>query len=110
MKEVLLKRYAIIVDGKQTAAANVIEKAVDLHALRIIGASGYEKTVKYIWRGWIVQDADDATKFIDYKEVANPSYWAQLNPDRMRAPVYRMPPSKSDSYSLCMGAESLGTV
>ena len=89
MQEVLLKRYATIIEGRQTVVANVIEKSVDLHALRVIGSSGYQKTVKYLWKGWLVQDDNDATTFVDYKQKANPSYWVHLNPDRMRAPVYQ---------------------
>lgn len=89
MSEVMLKRYATINDGSQTAVANVIEKSVDLHALRVIGSSGYQKTVKYLWKGWLVQDDSDATTFVDYKQKANPNYWVHLNPDRMRAPIYQ---------------------
>lgn len=89
MQYVLLKRYGIIVDGEQTPVTNVIEKAVDLHALRVIGSSGYQKTINYLWRGWVVQDDDDATNFVEYKDKANPSYWVHLDPDRMRAPVYQ---------------------
>ena len=40
LQEVLLKRYSILVSGEETAPANVIERAVDLHALRVIGSSG----------------------------------------------------------------------
>ncbi len=89
MQNVLLKRYGIILDGKQTPVSNVIEKAVDLHAVRVIGSSGYQKTISYLWRGWLVQDDEDATTFVEYKDKANPSYWAHLDPDRMRAPVYQ---------------------
>lgn len=42
MHSVLLKRYSIISDGEATPPVNVIEKAVDLHALRVIGSSGYQ--------------------------------------------------------------------
>lgn len=89
MQKVLLKRYGVLVDGQQTPVTNVMEKAVDLHAVRVIGSSGYQKCINYLWRGWLVQDDDDATTFIEYKEKANPSYWAHLDPDRMRAPVYQ---------------------
>jgi hypothetical protein len=40
LQEVLLKRYSILINGEETAPANVIERAVDLHALRVIGSSG----------------------------------------------------------------------
>lgn len=87
--ETLLKRYSILRDGVETEPANVIERAVDLHALRVIGSSGYQKCVKYLWKGWLHQDDKDAGNFVDYRDKANTSYWVHLNPDRMRAPVYQ---------------------
>src|SRR5271168_3512952 len=89
MHSILLKRYATIRDGEPTNVANVVETAVDLHALRVIGSSGYQKTVQYIWKGWLVQDDEDPTRFVDYKEKANTHYLVHVNPDRMRAPVYQ---------------------
>src|SRR2546423_3174883 len=89
MQDVLLKRYAIIRNGKETEPANVIERAVDLHALRVIGSSGYQKCVKWLWKGWLHQDDKDAGNFAAYKDKANTSYWAHLNPDRMRSTVYQ---------------------
>ena len=56
LQDVLLKRYSIMLDGEETMPANVIERAVDLHALRVTGSSGYQKCVNYLWRGWLVQD------------------------------------------------------
>lgn len=89
MQETLLKRYSIVINGKETEPANAIERAVDLHALRVIGSSGYQKCVNHLWRGWLVQDDLDPSKFISYKKKADPSYWAHLDPDRMRAPQYQ---------------------
>ena len=89
LQEMLLKRYSIMVDDEQTAPANVIERAVDLHALRVTGSSGYQKCVNYLWRGWLVQDENDPSSFVDYKKKANTKYWAHVDPDRMRAPVYQ---------------------
>lgn len=89
MHSVLLKRYSIIVNGHPTLPANVIEKAVDLHALRIIGSSGYQKCINFLWRGWLVQDEDDPSTFVDYKDKDNTSYISHLDPDRMRAPMYQ---------------------
>jgi hypothetical protein len=89
MQEVLLKRYSILRHGQETEPANVIERAVDLHALRVIGSSGYQKCVSWLWKGWIHQDDKDAGNFVAYKDKANTSYWAHLDPDRMRAPVYQ---------------------
>ncbi|KAH0340861.1 hypothetical protein KCU74_g85, partial [Aureobasidium melanogenum] len=89
LQSILLKRYSIVIDGEETAPNNVIEKAVDLHALRVIGSSGYQKCITYLWRGWLVQDEDDPTRFIDYKLKTSTSYWDHLDPDRMRAPLYQ---------------------
>lgn len=85
----LLQRYSIEVNGEETEPANVIERAVDLHALTVIGSSGYQKCIRYLWKGWIQQDDKDAGNFIDYEARANTSYWVHLNPDRMRAPMYQ---------------------
>ncbi|KAI7655499.1 hypothetical protein KC319_g9987, partial [Hortaea werneckii] len=89
MQEMLLKRYSFVVDGEETIPANAIEKAVDLHALRVIASSGYQKCISHLWRGWLVQDEDDPSRFVDYKLKTDTSYWAHLDPDRMRVPQYQ---------------------
>ena len=89
MREVLLRRYSIMRKDEETEPANVIERAVDLHCLIVIGSSGYQKCVKYLWRGWIHQDDLDPGKFVFYKDRDNTHYWDHLNPDRMRTPVYQ---------------------
>ncbi|KAH9995333.1 hypothetical protein F4779DRAFT_623207 [Xylariaceae sp. FL0662B] len=86
---VLLKRYSIMIDGEATPPVNVIEKAVDLHALRVIGSSGYQKCIGYLWRGWLVQDENDPASFVEYKNRDNINLWSHLDPDRMRAPMYQ---------------------
>ncbi|GAB1318569.1 Calcium channel yvc1 [Madurella fahalii] len=89
MHSVLLKRYSILVDGQPTKPVNVVEKAVDLHALRVIGSSGYQRCINFLWRGWLVQDENDPSTFVDYKDRDNTSYISHLDPDRMRAPMYQ---------------------
>ena len=79
LQEVLLKRYSIVVDGEETKPSNAIEKAVDLHAVIVIGSSGYQKCVNYLWRGWLVQDEDDPSRFIDYKLKTSTSFWYALH-------------------------------
>jgi hypothetical protein len=88
-EEVLLKRYSTLVDGEPTAPANAVEKAVDLHAVTVIGSSGYQKCINYLWRGWVVQDDEDPSRFVTYEHKTNTSYWAHLDPDRMRVPKYQ---------------------
>ncbi|KAK0746868.1 hypothetical protein B0T18DRAFT_161786 [Schizothecium vesticola] len=89
MQSVLLKRYSIVMDDRPTPPANVVEKAVDLHALRVIGSSGYQRCINFLWRGWLVQDEDDPATFVDYRDKDNASFWVHLDPDRMRAPMYQ---------------------
>ncbi|KAK5729058.1 Calcium channel yvc1 [Elasticomyces elasticus] len=89
MQEVLLKRYSIVVDGEDTAPANAIERAVDLHAVRVIGSSGYQKCIAHLWRGWLMQDPDDGSRFVDYRGKTDTSYWSHFDPDRMRVPQYQ---------------------
>ncbi|TAQ84294.1 hypothetical protein B7494_g7384 [Chlorociboria aeruginascens] len=89
MHSILLKRYSILISSEQTMPANVIERAVDLHALRVTGSSGYQRCVNYLWRGWLVQDENDPSSFVDYRSKASTNYWVHVHPDRMRAPVYQ---------------------
>lgn len=89
MQEVLLKRYSILRGQEETKPANVVERAVDLHALSVIGSSGYQRCVKFLWRGWLHQDDMNPANFIEYKYKTSTNYWDHLNPDRMRAPVYQ---------------------
>ncbi|KAK9445829.1 potassium ion channel Yvc1 [Metarhizium brunneum] len=83
---VLLHRYSYIANGIPTPPVNVIEKAVDLHSVRVIGSSGYQKCIHYLWRGWLVQDENDPSVFVDYKDKDNPNFFVHMDPERMRAP------------------------
>jgi hypothetical protein len=89
LEDVLLKRYSLLVNGEATVPANAIERAVDLHSLTVIGSSGYQKCISYLWRGWLVQDDDDPSRFVDYEKKTNTNYWEHLDPDRMRVPMYQ---------------------
>ena len=89
LQGLLLKRYSILIGGEPTEPANAVERAVDLHALRVIGSSGYQKCITYLWRGWLVQDDQYPSNFIPWTQKANTTYWAHFDPDRMRAPLYQ---------------------
>ncbi|KAF2860495.1 hypothetical protein K470DRAFT_70793 [Piedraia hortae CBS 480.64] len=89
MQSLLLKRYSIVVDGRETEPTNAVEKAVDLHAVTVISSSGYQKCISHLWRGWLIQSEEDASCFVDYKEKGNPNYWVHFDPDRMRVPQYQ---------------------
>ncbi|KAE8356559.1 hypothetical protein BDV28DRAFT_94847 [Aspergillus coremiiformis] len=89
LTHILLKRYSVFIDGEENVPANVIERAVDLHALRIIGSSGYQKGIKYLWNGWYCQQDGNPTNFVPYGEKDNTSFAVHFNPDRMRTPLYQ---------------------
>lgn len=89
LSSLLLKRYSILVDSQPTKPANAVERAVDLHALRVIGSSGYQKCINYLWRGWLVQDELDPACFVPWRLKINTDYWAHFDPNRMRAPQYQ---------------------
>ncbi|KAF4584190.1 potassium ion channel Yvc1 [Ophiocordyceps camponoti-floridani] len=89
MHDILLRRYSIMIDGAPTNPANVIEKAVDLHAIRVIGSSGFQKCIGHLWRGWLVTDPDDPSVFIDYKDRDDTNILVHMDPNRMRVPKYQ---------------------
>ncbi|KAK3176692.1 hypothetical protein OEA41_008017 [Lepraria neglecta] len=89
LQDLLLKRYSILVNGEETEPANAVERAVDLHALRVIGSSGYQKCISYLWKGWLIQDDQYPSNFIAWDNKANTNYWDHFDPDRMRAPLYQ---------------------
>ncbi|EPS30177.1 hypothetical protein POX_b02812 [Penicillium oxalicum] len=89
LKNILLKRYSIFIEGEESSPANVVERAIDLHALRVIGSSGYQKCIQYIWRGWICQEEGNPTNFVEYRDKSSTDYWVHFHPDRMRTPLYQ---------------------
>lgn len=89
LKQCLLKRYSIFSDGEDTGPANAIERAVDLHALRVIGSAGYQKCIKYLWRGWFCQEEGNPSNFVEYENKDSTDFWVHFHPDRMRSPVYQ---------------------
>ncbi|KAI4194088.1 MAG: hypothetical protein LQ350_007977 [Teloschistes chrysophthalmus] len=89
LQSLLLKRYSILIASESTEPANAVERAVDLHALRIIGSSGYQKCISYLWRGWLIQDDAAPSNFIAWTGKADTDFWNHFDPDRMRAPLYQ---------------------
>ncbi|SLM36375.1 Polycystin cation channel, PKD1/PKD2 [Lasallia pustulata] len=85
----LLKRYSTLNRSVPTPPSNVVETAVDQHALRIIASAGYQRCIAYLWRGWLVQDEANPANFVPWRDRATTAYWPHFDPDRMRAPVYQ---------------------
>ena len=89
LHDLLLKRYSVLVNGEETEPANAVERAVDLHALRVIGSSGYQKCIGYLWKGWVIQDDQYPSNFVAWEGKINTNYWDHFDPDRMRTPFYQ---------------------
>jgi hypothetical protein len=89
LRSILLQRYATIVDGKRSCIANVIENSVDLHALRVISTTRYQRYVQYLWNGWLVPSDDDPNRFVEYKHKTDTRFLSHVDPDRMRTPAYQ---------------------
>ncbi|KAK6346787.1 hypothetical protein TWF696_006896 [Orbilia brochopaga] len=87
--ELLVKRFSHLQNGEVTDPMSAIERAVDLHALQVIGSSGYQKCIKYLWNGWMVQDEHDPTQFVFYKDITSVRYATHVHPDRLKAPKYQ---------------------
>lgn len=68
---------------------NVVELAIELHALTIIGSSGYQKCISHLWNGWVLQHGDDSSRFVGDSEKMNTNYWSHFRSDRMRVPRYQ---------------------
>ena len=89
LERLLLTRFSTLRDGRPTRPANAIEMAIDMHALRVIASSGFQRTIGYIWRGWLVQDDEDPSRFVRYERKAALQYCAHWDVDRIRVPVYQ---------------------
>ena len=89
LQDVLLKKYSITIQEQETEPTNAIERAVDLHCLRVIGSSGYQKCISYLWKGWLVQDDSTPSRYVPWDYKASTEYTDHLDPDRMRAPQYQ---------------------
>lgn len=88
-KNMLCKRYSITLHGEDAEPVNALELAVDLHSTAIISTSGYQRCIKWLWRGWIVQDSMDPNEYIFYHELGNLSFSSHFNPDRLKTPKYQ---------------------
>ncbi|KAK9453130.1 hypothetical protein V1511DRAFT_505722 [Dipodascopsis uninucleata] len=89
-ENMLCRRYQIEMSGGVvTDPRNALELAVDLGALTVIGSSGYQKCITWMWHGWIVQSDTNPLEYIPYRSVAVPKFWTHFDPDRIKTPLYQ---------------------
>lgn len=85
----LCHRYSICVNDKETTAFNVMELAVDMHSTTIIGSAGYQRCIKWLWRGWIIQSEKDPYSYELYREAASHKIGCHFKPSRIKTPYYQ---------------------
>lgn len=85
----LCHRYTINLNGVDSVPASALEMAVDMHSTIVIGSSGYQRCVKWLWRGWIVQSSTDPHSYVMYKGVSSHSIRVHFDPNRIKTPLYQ---------------------
>lgn len=85
----LCHRYTISLDGVESEPVSALELAVDMHSTTIIGSSGYQRCIKWIWRGWIVQSSTDPHSYVLYKGVSSSKIRTHFDPERIKTPAYQ---------------------
>lgn len=85
----LCHRYTISIDGVESESVSALELAVDMHSTIIIGSSGYQRCIKWVWRGWIVQSSKNPHSFIRYRGVASSGIRTHFDPGRIKTPAYQ---------------------
>ncbi|CCF60248.1 hypothetical protein KAFR_0J01840 [Kazachstania africana CBS 2517] len=87
--QLLLRRYVINENDKDSEPMNSVELATDMHYTLVIGSSGFQRCLKWLWRGWIVQSRRDPTMFIKDDIVSSPHLFEHFNPNRIKTPKYQ---------------------
>ncbi|KAH3680484.1 hypothetical protein WICMUC_000271 [Wickerhamomyces mucosus] len=85
----LTHRFVVNLNTIDSEPANALELAVDMHSTTIIGSSGYQRCVKWLWNGLIVQSAKNPSCYVFYKDVAKNSLLTHFNPNRIKTPLYQ---------------------
>lgn len=84
----LCHRYSINLNDEDSEPANALELAVDTHSL-IISTSGYQRCIKWLWIGWIVQSESDPSEYVLYDKKTNTNYLSHFSPSRIQTPFYQ---------------------
>lgn len=88
-RDMLCQRYSITLKGEDSDPANALELAVDLHSTPIIATSGYQRCIKWLWNGWIVQNTSDPDEYVFYRHLGSTDFKTHFDPDRLKTPKYQ---------------------
>lgn len=85
----LLRKYSICANDEDTEPSNVLELATDLHCTVVIGSHGFQRALKWLWNGWIIQSRSNPSVFIKETTIDSNRFWIHFNPDRIKTPKYQ---------------------
>lgn len=85
----LCHRYSINLNDEDSAPENALELAVDMHCDGVITSPGYQRCIKWLWRGWIVQSSHDPSEYVLFKGTSKTSFWYHFEPERISTPYYQ---------------------
>lgn len=85
----LTHRYSINLNEVDQHPVLALELAVDMHLTTVIGSCGYQRCIKWLWRGWIVQLTTDPHSYVLYKGVALQRLRTHFDPQRLKTPYYQ---------------------
>lgn len=88
-KYLLCEKFVINTRNQDNEPVNAIELAIDLHSTIVISSKGFQRCIKWIWKGWIIPSNLDPNEFIFYQDVSNSSVMVHFNPNRLKSPVYQ---------------------
>ncbi|SCU86590.1 LAME_0D06832g1_1 [Lachancea meyersii CBS 8951] len=87
--QMLCRRYVINENDEDSIAENALELAMDMHCTTVIGSSGYQRCLKWLWRGWIIQSRCDHKSYVICDSVSSSKFTRHFHPDRLKTPMYQ---------------------
>ncbi|GMF51230.1 unnamed protein product [[Candida] boidinii] len=85
----LCHRIIINLHDSDASPQSALELAVDMHSTIVISCSGFQRCIKWLWRGWIVQSQADPSDYVLYKGLSSPNFIDHFNPERIKTPMYQ---------------------
>ncbi|GME74458.1 unnamed protein product [[Candida] boidinii] len=85
----LCHRFIINLHDSDESPQSALELAVDMHSTIVISSSGFQRCIKWLWRGWIVQSQADPSDYVLYKGLSSPNFIDHFNPERIKTPMYQ---------------------
>ncbi|CAR27379.1 hypothetical protein ZYGR_0I06530 [Zygosaccharomyces rouxii] len=87
--QMLLHRYSMNENDVDSEPLSVVELAADMHATIVIGSSGFQRCISWLWRGWIIQAPDEPTTFVRDATISSMSFKDHFSPERIKTPKYQ---------------------